>query len=117
MRYRVYIVERSQNNVSRLICGAVVYRDGNTFNLPAYGIANAHGSAAAGVPIGTTWSECRDGIWERDEYQNRFAVPESNQFFNMGVLQEGVGIARLTNYGYTRAQGLVIRYLRSLKSK
>jgi len=113
MRYRVYVTERSQNNVSRVIPGAVVYRDGNNFKRATDRI---YAGAAAGDLVGSTWSESIDGIWKCDEYQSRFAVPESNQFFNIGVLQDGLGYDRLAIFGYTRAQGLVIRYLRSLKS-
>jgi len=119
MRYRVYVTERSQNNVSRVIPGAVVYRDGNNFKRATdriYAGLPPVRLAAAGALVGSTWSESIDGIWKCDEYQSRFAVPESNQFFNIGVLQDGLGYDRLAIFGYTRAQGLVIRYLRSLKS-
>ena len=102
MRYRVYIAYPND----RLVCGVVMYRDGNSFKRSEY----------RDFFIGSNWSECEDGVWkDADILNNRFAIPENNKFFNIGVLLDGLAVIKFSS-GYHKAQVLAIKYLSSLKS-
>ena len=104
----------------------MLFRDGNSFVNRSLNIWGEDGSTMIG-----DLHECGDGVWlystspsaeaaagwgiTRARYTDVFVIPESNKFFNIGVLLDGLAVIKFSS-GYHKAQVLAIKYLSSLKS-
>jgi len=117
MRYKAYVVQ----NYRSLYTGSLVLaRQGNDFidAKELAGISNknhpAYKTATVSMTNPKNCTEIKDGVYFlKHKIGDLFVVPESNPFFNTGVIIYGLDDEPV--YLEVKVKVLVIKYLRSLK--
>ena len=107
----------------------MLFRDGNSFVNRSLNIWGEDGSTMIG-----DLHECGDGVWlystspsaeaaagwgiTRARYTDVFAIPESNKFFNVDLILDGLDASQSNKLTVNKdtVRNIAIKYLSSLKS-